>query len=279
MSGTTGAPARPEATDWFVRLPPRRTAPVQLVAIPGAGTGCGVMAPLARRVAGELELFAASLPGRLARYAEPARTEFDPLVAELADALPGALDDTRPYVLFGYCSGALLAYGLVRELRRRAARLPARLVVVSFVPPHRVPVQPNLTGLPSAEFWEAILTHGGVPAALGEPEHRPALEPALRADYQLIADYAHVDEDTVLGLPITVVVGAGDEMLDPEVALGWSRYAGDDFTLKVVGGGHWLLGEAVDDIAHQLTCVTCHPAGQGAGPSPVGGSASGGPVC
>jgi surfactin synthase thioesterase subunit len=254
MNEAAATLARPEATDWYVRLPPRRPAPVQLVAIPGAGTGCGVMAPLARRVSGRLDLLAANLPGRLARHSEPARTEFQPLITELADALPDALDETRPYALFGYCSGALLAYGVLCELRRRSARLPVRLVAVSYVPPHRVAYQPDPTGLPSDEFWSGIMSYGGVPEALADEQHRPVFEAALRADHAVIADYIHMDDDVAEGaaVPVTMMAGTRDQLLDARVALGWSQYAGDDFTLKLVGGGHWLLDEALDPVAEHL---------------------------
>jgi surfactin synthase thioesterase subunit len=244
------------ASRWFVHLPPRRAAPVRLVAFPHAGAGCGAFGRLARLLGGRLEVFAANLPGRQARYHEPARTRFAPLIDELADDMPRLLDDGRPYALFGYCSGALLAYGLLHQLRRRGLRLPDRLVAVSYLPPHQVPryMSSNVDylGLPAEEFWQRVIALGGVPDMLAAVEHRTAFETGLRADHAVIADYVHQDDEVVADGAITVITGREDPVIGPDTAADWARYTGDDFRLKVLDGGHWLLDESPEELADVL---------------------------
>jgi surfactin synthase thioesterase subunit len=65
------------------------------------------------------EVWTVNLPGRRGRVLEPLITDLDTLVAELADAAEALLD--RPLAIFGHSMGALLAYEVARELRRRDA--------------------------------------------------------------------------------------------------------------------------------------------------------------
>ena len=63
------------------------------------------------------------LPGRESRLAEAPFERMGPLVAALADNIEPYLD--RPFAFFGHSMGAVVAFELARELRRRVAS-PAR---------------------------------------------------------------------------------------------------------------------------------------------------------
>ena len=219
-----------------------------MVAIPGVGAGCGTLGPLARRLAEHATVYAANLPGRQARHTERPRTEFLPLVTELADALPGVLVEDRPYTLVGYCAGALLAFGLLDELRRRGARLPDLLIPVSYPPPDRVARQQNLAELPSSKFWDALVHTGTVSSALAEPRFRAIFEPVLRADMAVVADYRHVSS-APRGVPISVVAGNADTLLRLDTLAGWARYSAGTFAVRLVPGGHALLETSPEDLA------------------------------
>ena len=105
----------------------------RLVCLPWAGGGAGPFREWRNLVPPETELLAVRLPGRESRLD-------DPPPADLAAAVSGLADDLQalpslPTVLFGHCSGGLLAFELVRELRRRGVELPGRLVVASCEAP------------------------------------------------------------------------------------------------------------------------------------------------
>src|SRR5690242_14931824 len=115
--------------EWFAPLERHRKADVQLFAFPHAGGGPASLSALLARLPSRVELWSLNLPGRQARLNEPARTDMEPLVAELADDLPNHV--RRPFALFGYCSGALLAYLVARRLDGSGTP-PSRLLVGSF---------------------------------------------------------------------------------------------------------------------------------------------------
>ncbi|GAA3438044.1 thioesterase II family protein [Kutzneria kofuensis] len=248
----TASPGTGVAADWFVRLPGGEPGGVQVFAFPHAGAGCAAFGECTAELSGVLDVWTANLPGRQARFLEPCRTEIQPLVAELADALP-SYRDGRPYGIVGYCAGALLAYLLTAELQRRGAEPPARLVLVSYATPGRVPADPDLHTLPSARFWERISALGGVHERLAaHPDARQVFEPALRGDFTLLAGYRPAADEPVLGAPISVVAGRDDPLLDVAELTRWRDRTAGDFRLHLIRGGHWLLEDEPAGLAAAL---------------------------
>ncbi|MEU5783370.1 thioesterase II family protein [Micromonospora lupini] len=245
----TGVPSTTDLS-WFVPLSDPDAGKAHVYALPQVGGGCATFAACADVLAPHTVVWGVNLPGRQARFLEPPRTALMPLVGELADALQTV--DPPPQVLFGYCSGALLAFLIVQELHARAAAPPGRLVVASHPAPDRVPPPTNLHTLPSDQFWAEIISYGGVSDEIAaQADFREIFEPALRGDYALLADYRAAPAPP-LDLPITVVVGAGDPVLREDDLLAWRSFTTGDFALHTLDGDHWLLDTAGAELAALL---------------------------
>lgn len=226
----------------------------RLYVFPNAGGGPASLTDLAARFPPEVEVWAVNLPGRQARLAEPPLTDLDALV----DLLAGDLLATarRPYALFGYCSGALLAYLVCRRLAELSPATdpgappgPERLLVGSFAAPDVVLLLRRLPSLPSWLFWEQLIELGGVPAEVAEREVlRPVLEPALRADFGMLAGYRH-RPGPPLPTPITVLYGRRDGSVSRGGLLGWRRQSVSRPSLRELDASHWLAEEAPDRLA------------------------------
>ncbi|GAA2682676.1 MULTISPECIES: alpha/beta fold hydrolase [Actinosynnema] len=235
------------AEDWFV--PMADVDGVRLYAFPHAGAGCAQLADFAQ-AAGEhgVSVWAANLPGRQARLKEIPRTDFTGLTEELAEALADLLDGT-PYAVFGYCGGALLAYGVIHRLRTMGAPLPVHLVVASYDAPDITRRPRELSGLPPESFWRYLGESGGVPPALAaDPRLRQVAEPALRADFAVLASYRH-EVNPPLPTRITVCFGERDEETRRGALLGWRRHTAEPVGLRGLDAGHWLLDDACAELA------------------------------
>lgn len=232
--------------DWFVPL--SEADGRMLLGFPHAGAGCAQLAPLARLVASrDVQVWSANLPGRQARFDEPPRTDLDALAAELADAAAALLPD-RPYDVFGYCAGALTALLVARALRNRGVPPPGRLIVVSAEAPDIAWRPPRLAGLPSDRLWEQLAELGGVPPGVVADERvRSIAEPAVRADFAMIAHY-RLRPDLPLASRITVCHGQRDQTRRGAL-LGWRRQSTAPLDLCDLPGGHWLLDDACTMLA------------------------------
>jgi surfactin synthase thioesterase subunit len=232
------------AHDWFVPLVPRANAAVRLYAFPHAGGGPGALARLAAELPETIELRALNLPGRQSRLAEPCRTDLEQLIGELA---ADVVKEEKPVALFGYCSGALLAYLLARQVR------PCHLTVGSFAAPDLALIPRRLHTLPANVFWDVVLDQGGVPDELAaQVELRPVFESPLRADFALCAGYRHRHELPPLDVPVTVLYGRGDTGLTRGSLLGWRRQSSLPVRLCEMDTGHWLVEEAPAEVAAVL---------------------------
>ncbi|MGI5239095.1 thioesterase II family protein [Dactylosporangium sp. CA-139066] len=239
-----GRPAAAMEPAWFVPLADPTPAAAHVYAIPQAGGGCATFARLADELAPDIAVWALNLPGRQARFGEPPRTDLGPLLDELAASLAG---QQRP-ILLGYCSGALLAMMLARRLCARGTA-PAALIAVSYPAPHRAMPPRSLHDLDGPEFWQEILSYGGVPAQLAEqPDFREIFEVALRADYELLSGYEY-DDEPPLDVAITMIHGEEDPVLRPADIEGWAQHTSAGFQSCSVSGDHWLIDGDLAGIA------------------------------
>ena len=224
---------------WFVATSPRPDAEVRLLAFTAAGGGCASFARQAEALPDWLEMLTLNLPGRQARFVEPPCTDLAELAGTLAGDCAGL---TAPYLMFGYCSGALIAYLVACGLAERGALLPERLVVVSYPAPD-LTATPPVGDLSSDKLWRLLIAHQAVPPALaGQPEVRELAEPVLRADIELIAGYRH-RQAPPLPVPITVIAGERDPAMASGAADGWQRCCVPPLRRVWLPAGHWLLEE------------------------------------
>ncbi|WP_440064975.1 thioesterase II family protein [Streptosporangium sp. OZ121] len=267
---------------WFVPVGERPGGRIRLYTFPNAGSGPASLTDLAERFPDEVGVWSVNLPGRQARLAEPPVEDLDKLVDDLArDLLANARE---PYALFGYCSGALLAYLVCRRLVELApasgaigtglpadlagpapspesgGRWPERLLVGSFAAPDVTLLLRRLPSLPSWLFWDQLIELGGVPAEVAEREVlRPILEPALRADFGMLARYRH-RQGPPLPVPVTVLYGSRDGSMSRGGLLGWRRQSVARPSMRELDASHWLAEETPDllatVIAEEIGCVS-----------------------
>jgi surfactin synthase thioesterase subunit len=230
--------AEPARDEWFVSTVPRPDATVSAVAFPHAGGGCSAFAKHAQAMPAWLRVTTMNLPGRQARFGEPPRTDIDGLTADLTQAWAG---HAEPCLFFGYCSGALLAYCVARDLRERGAPLPRRLVVGGYPAPHLR--TDALADLDSDTFWKVLIRHQAIPPHLGaRPELRKLTEPVIRADMALIAGYRHAPAPP-LPIPITVLLGSHDDSLGRDDVMAWADYTTRELRVQRLPTGHWFMEE------------------------------------
>ncbi|HEX5761015.1 MAG TPA: thioesterase domain-containing protein [Thermoanaerobaculia bacterium] len=224
-------------------------ARLRLFCFPYAGGGASAYRGWGADLPSTIEVCPVQLPGREGRLREPPPTRIEPLVAELAGALP--LADV-PFAFFGHSLGALVAYELARALRRRGGPEPLHLLLSGRRGP-RVPGREEpIHELPEAEFLARLRELNGTPEeVLGHGELMALLLPLLRADFALHETWTHRPEEP-LAAGISVFGGLGDPEVTREDLEDWRGETRGRFRLRLFPGDHFFLHSARGLVAEAV---------------------------
>jgi medium-chain acyl-[acyl-carrier-protein] hydrolase len=231
---------------WVVPLSRRvagaSPARLRLFCFPFAGGGPAAFRAWPDALPAHFELCAIQPPGREARLAEPPvwtlPVLIDHLVRETRTSRDGA------FAFFGHSIGALVAFELARELRRRGEALPLALIVSACAAPQLRDTHPLLSSLPEDELLAWLGRLEGTPAeVLADAEMMKLLLPALRADLALRDGYRYAAEPA-LSLPLMVFGGDSDAGATEPELLAWREHTLAGFRHRTFPGGHFFIRSA-----------------------------------
>lgn len=207
-----------------------------LVCFPWAGGGSAPFRQWTDWLPEDVGLWAVRLAGRESRLDERPLDDMERLVGELAEEV-GAFE-SGPFAFFGHCSGALIAFELARELRRRDAPLPVQLLATSQPAPRLSRIAP-----PGERDLAAGLRRlgGTSERVLADTELFGLLRPAIEADLRLVESYAYASEPR-LDLPITVFAVEGDDPAALSSFEAWREETTRPFAVVVLEGDHLFTG-------------------------------------
>lgn len=240
----------PSANPWLPFRRPLAAPRLRLVAFPFAGGGASVFRLWPELLPADIELCAVQLPGRETRFKELGFVRMTELARSAADALQPLTD--RPIVLFGHSMGALAAFELAREWRRRGVPAPQRLIVSGHAAPHRPARGRALHALSDDAFRSELRRLNGTPEGVLENEELfQAFLPTLRADFAVCETYTCADE-APLDLPIVAVAGIGDPRANFDDLDAWRIHTRSGFSLRLHPGDHFYLQSHREELLAYL---------------------------
>ena len=123
--------AKAQASLWVKS--PANADQLSLFCFPHAGGGASFFQPWSKHLPTEIALCPIQLPGHENRQNEMLLTQVKAVVSAIASSLETYLN--KPFAIFGHSMGALLAFELAREFRRRKWPLPNHLFVSGYRAP------------------------------------------------------------------------------------------------------------------------------------------------
>lgn len=223
----------------MLRRESRDAAALRLFCLPYAAGGATAYRSWPARLPSWVDVCPVQLPGRESRAGEPPFTRFDELVPELAGGLEPWLE--LPFALFGHSLGAGLAFELCRWWRRRGRPLPRLLCVSGSAAPQMYERRTKLSHLTDGELVRELRRYQGTPDEVLDSEELLLLVmPVLRADFELLDTYRHVEEPP-LDCPIVAFAGAADHDVSATEVEAWRVHAARRFTVRTFPGGHFFV--------------------------------------
>jgi surfactin synthase thioesterase subunit len=226
---------------------------VRLLCLPHAGGAASAYGQWHKLVPPGVEVCAIELPGRGARYKEPALTSMAAMVAHVAALLEPLLD--LPYVLLGHSMGAVVALELTRGFCDQG-RAPRALVAAGcrapYLPrPHARP----LSELPDEELVRELCRLEGLPPrVLDMPGFMNTFLPTIRADLRCREQWH--DDMRRVDVPIHVLGGREDRAVPYADMEAWKVYSARPVQVRMFEGGHFFVREnqaqVIDYLATQV---------------------------
>lgn len=215
------------------------TPRTRLICFSYAGGGPGPFRRWVPDVPAGVELLTVLLPGHGSRIRERPHTGWEPLVAEVTDALAPYL--AEPHVLFGHSFGARLAYEVARRAEALHPGRTRRLYVAACRSPDTPQTRPYLHELSEPELRDALGVLGGVPGeVLRDERMMRLLLPVVRAEMRL-AELWGVRPGPVLGAPVTALYGRDDPVDGAAATARWPRFSRAGGEVLEIPGGHFFL--------------------------------------
>lgn len=235
----------------LVRLGPAAEPRIRLLCIPQSGGGTTTFRPLAAELSDDVDLLALRPPGRESRLREPPVRNMNELLGDVLAALDGYRE--LPLALFGYCSGAYLMVELARELIRAGHPRLSRLFACAACGPAQVNRTQGVHAMPDADFKDYLRTYDIMPAPiLDDPALFSMFEPAIRADFETW-ETASFAPGQPMAVPITVIGGRLDPVVEFSELLEWRDHTSREFTLRVFPGGHGFFTTGIKALGAAIT--------------------------
>jgi medium-chain acyl-[acyl-carrier-protein] hydrolase len=222
----------------------------RLFCLPFAGGGAAAYHRWIGRILAGIDVARVNLPGRETRLEEPLFTHLPSLVDTLVEELVLLID--RPFAIYGHSMGALLAFELARELRRRHRMLPVHLFVSGCQAPQLFPSEPPFSHLPGPDFIDRVRQYGGVPDLVAQNEElMDIFLPILKADFKMMETYVFREEPP-LECPLTAFGGLSDPKFDHDKIIAWDIHTSIRFSAQFFPGGHFFLHDSEPLVLNQI---------------------------
>jgi medium-chain acyl-[acyl-carrier-protein] hydrolase len=235
---------------WFSTPLKQPQARLRLFCFPGAGAGGAMFRAWGPPLGPDVEVWGGELPGHWKRIDEPLVRAMEPLVAGFTEAMRPALD--KPYALFGFSMGALVAFEAARALRRQGAAAPRHLFVAGrFAPDVPFPGDP-LHLRADASFVEGMGQVYGLPENMTQDADLLRLiVPMMRADMQLLETYEYRAEPP-FDCPMSGFAGDRDPAVQGALLEGWAKHTTGGFQSQRFPGPHHFLERNTDGVVRAI---------------------------
>lgn len=238
----------------------KQKARLNLFCFPYAGGGASVFRAWQGSLPSWVAVCAVQPPGRESRIREATIGNVKALVDDLLPSIIAYTD--TPFAFMGYSTGALVAFEMARELRRRALPLPLLLGVAAARAPH-IPEPNPLHHLPEDELIEGLRRFSGTPEEI--LQNRDLMDlylPILRSDLAIEELYKHVEEDP-LDIDVQAFYGRDDDEAPRSVVEPWKQHTGRNFQLHEIDGGHFFIRTSSARFLSHLAGALNHVASDG----------------
>lgn len=248
---------------WFQSFKPRNNnnglvpeQPVYLFCFPHAGGATSFFHPWVEILPGWVKLVAIQLPGRWNRVQEAPFVRMDSLIAAFGPIFAEYLttNNVKQYAIYGHSLGGLIAYELIKYLKKENYLLPYHLFISSKRSPQMPTKGLQIYHLPDLQFEQAITKlYGALPAEIaGESEMKKVFLDITKKDMELLDTYTFSDQDQKINIPTSILGGTDDHTITINELKPWEQLISDNCEFLQLPGGHFFMKQSAKELLELL---------------------------
>lgn len=221
---------------WILPHKENKMSKYRLFCLPYAGTGASLYAQWQQYMDDKIEICCIQLPGRENRRKEHLCGEPDTLIDAIAEEMKEYLD--KPFAVFGYSMGGILAYELTMKIYEKFHVKPVKLFM-SASSTFREKKETEVSEMDEPQLMDYMKRSGGVPMEiLQDSVYRKEYFPIIQNDYRLVEQYRFPYKK----VPCEIVAFASTE--DKEVSyenVRLMQFFTPKFRLYPMKGNHFFI--------------------------------------
>lgn len=241
---------------WFPYNQMRSSSQFRLFCFPHSGGVASIFRSWQSCFPSSYEICPIQLPGRENRFAEPLLHSVSDVIQSLYPAIQPFLD--IPFALFGHSLGAILAFELIKKIRKEgASHSSATLFVSACSAPHHLSDKSQLHKMPDAEFLRELEGYKAMPRQLLEsPEAIKVLLPRLKADFTIFETYRNIENPDLVDVPLVAFGSEEDELVPLDHLKAWEKHSLNFIKVELLSGGHFYYLQKLPDLAQRIVAIS-----------------------
>jgi surfactin synthase thioesterase subunit len=215
---------------------------VNFICFPYAGGSPSVFAPWKTEMPKGVNFFPVLYPGRELRKNDLMPDSIDAFVEAFVDQTMELYEND--FILFGHCTGTLIAYKVLLEIRRRLGKEPLCLVASGSESLKYTMTRERELGKTILDDQELIKQMRHYDLVDAETAKSPLFKkyylPIYQMDLKMLSSYDY-KENPPLECPIHVLYGDEDPTLRNEAIKDWTCFSNGQVTFQTFSGTHFYF--------------------------------------
>ncbi|MCR5785106.1 MAG: hypothetical protein K6G40_05630 [Eubacterium sp.] len=241
---------------WIAHGRESENASYRVICFPFAGGTASNYSPWKAFLSEEYSICPVLYPGRERRMRDKMPESLEELAKNFAEENEELFSE--PFIIMGQCTGATVAYEVVREIEKMYGKSPVLFVASGAVSPS-TPAISGTSHMSDEELLDFLLkTERVSEEATKIPMFMDYYFPIMKADFHVLEVYKYPG-DYKLPCPLLTVEGSRDDLATGEEFEKWKSFAPKGNKHIVVEGGHFFLetqGEiickAIDEYVKEI---------------------------
>lgn len=230
-----------EQRQWFAHRVLNTDAEVNFFAFPYAGGSPSMFAPWKTEISKKVNFYPVLYPNREMRKNEPMPDTVDELVNNFVNDNLSLFNSN--FILFGHCTGGLIAYKVLLEIRRRSGKEPLCLIASGTESPRFMMNNGTKEQMEDEELIRLMVRNQLIDDSMASnPIFAQYYLPIYKSDLDMLSSYQYADNEP-LECPVYAVAGEDDMVLQKEKWADWKSFSKRDVAFRTFPGKHFYLTE------------------------------------